>query len=297
MIFPPYLKTGDTIGIASTARKVSEDELSAAIAYAEQKGFKTILSPTIYAAENQFAGADNVRVEGFNELLNNPDVKAIWCARGGYGSVRLLEKINWYQLQKTPKWICGFSDVTAIHNHIQQNLNMASLHSEMLVGFEKNTTEAHESLFNALMGNAAELRFQHYSLNKNGSATGQLVGGNLSVIYSMLGSKSQLNTAGKILFLEDLDEYLYHVDRMMMALKRAGMLANLKALVVGGMSDMRDNAIPFGKTAQEIIHDAVAEYDYPLCYNLPAGHIKNNNSLIFGNTATLNVAETCTLKQ
>jgi len=297
MIIPPHLKKGDIIGIAATARKISQEEINDAIVALKAAGYETLLAKNIFAVADQFAGTDQMRADGVNELLQNESVKAIWCARGGYGSVRLIDKIDWAAFLKNPKWLCGFSDVTALHNHLQQELGIASIHSEMMLGFNKNKAAAHESLLNALAGLANTYVFKGNSLNVKGKAIGEIVGGNLSVIYSMLGSKSQLNTAGKILFLEDLDEYLYHIDRMMMALKRAGMLANLKALVVGGMSDMRDNAIPFGKTAEEIILNVAAEYDFPICFDFPAGHLPDNRALVFGATAEIEIDEKVTFSQ
>jgi len=297
MIRPPYLKKGDAIGIAATARKITEEEIFGAISAMNQAEFRTVLADNIFSVSDQFAGSDHQRADGVNQLLRNPEVKAIWCARGGYGSVRLIDKIDWDAFAATPKWLCGFSDVTALHNHLQQDLNIQSIHAEMMLGFNKNTAAAHQSLLNALVGLENSYVFKGNLLNVNGRAQGEIVGGNLSVIYSMLGSRAQLNTAGKILFLEDLDEYLYHIDRMMMALKRAGMLESITALIVGGMSDMRDNAIPFGKTAEEIILDAVAEYDFPICFNFPAGHVKDNRALVFGATAEIEIGERVTFSQ
>ena len=297
MQFPPFLKPGDTIGIAATARKVSPEEIRTALQSAESQGFSVVLADNIYKAYNQFSGTDLERADGLNQLLHNTSVKAIWCARGGYGSVRLLDKIDWQHWQKNPKWICGFSDVTAIHLHLQQNLGMASIHSEMMLGYETNTPVAHVTLFNAIQGKSSSYIVPASPLNRNGQTTGELIGGNLSVLYSMLGSKTQPQTNGKILFLEDLDEYLYHIDRMMMALDRAGLLENLAGLLIGGMSDMNDNTVPFGKTAEEIVADTVAKYDYPVCFNFPAGHINNNSALIMGATTELKVGETVTVTQ
>ena len=298
MQIPPFLKPGNTIGIAASARKVSPDEIEAALAAANNHGYKTILADNIYQADHQFSGSDQARANGINQLLHNPDVKAIWCARGGYGSVRLIDKIDWVQWQKTPKWLCGFSDVTALHLHLQQNLNIASLHSEMMLGFSDNTEAAHGTLFNALGGQTSSYLLQAHALNNVGVAHGQLVGGNLSVLYSMLGSETQPETAsGKILFLEDLDEYLYHIDRMMMAIDRAGLLRNLAGLIVGGLSDMKDNAVPFGKTAEEIIADVAGKYAYPICFNFPAGHIKNNCAIVLGAETELEVGDTVSFSQ
>lgn len=297
MQMPPFLKPGDTIGIVASARKVSPEEIEAALTAAHNHGYKTLLADNIFQADNQFSGSDQARAAGINQMLHNPDVKAIWCARGGYGSVRLIDKIDWANWKQNSKWLCGFSDVTALHLHLQQNLNMASLHSEMMLGYTDNTEAAHATLFNALSGKTSAFVLPGEKLNRAGRAKGQLIGGNLSVLYSMLGSETQPDTTGKILFLEDLDEYLYHIDRMMMALERAGLLRNLAGLVVGGLSDMKDNAVPFGKTAEEIIADVVGKYTYPICFNFPAGHIKNNCALVLGAETELEVGDTVSFSQ
>lgn len=296
-MIPPFLQPGNTIGIAATARKISLQEIDDAHTAIQKQGFKTIFSPTLFEVDRQFAGTDEQRAAGLNELIRNEEVKAIWCARGGYGSVRLLDKIDWAYWKKNPKWICGFSDVTAIHLHLQQNLGMASMHSEMMLGFTENTDAAHSSFFNALQGKAFGYLGQGHSLNRFGEAEAEIIGGNLSVLYSMLGSKTQPDTRGKILFLEDLDEYLYHVDRMMMALDRAGLLNNLAGLIIGGMSDMNDNAVSFGKTAEEIIADVTAKYNYPVLFDYPAGHIKSNCAFVLGATTKLAVGETVSVTQ
>lgn len=294
MITPPFLKPGDTIGVAATARKVSALEIEAAASAMKASGFRVVLGSNIYKEDRQFSGTDAERAEGLNELIRNPKVRAIWMARGGYGSVRVLDQVDWRALKHDPKWVCGFSDVTALHSHIHAQLNMCTLHSEMMLGYEENTEQAHQTMVNLIGGHAPAYSFDAHPLNRNGNATGPIVGGNLSVLYSLLGSDAQLNTDGKILFIEDLDEYLYHMDRMMMALKRAGMLSNLKALVVGAMSDMNDNAIPFGKTAEEIVADVVAQYNYPVGFGFPAGHIKDNRAIALGAEATLDIGKNAT---
>lgn len=296
-MLPPFLQPGDTIGIAATARKISQEEIDDALTAIQRQGFKTVLSPTLFESDRQFAGTDEQRAIGLNALLRNDDVKAIWCARGGYGSVRLLDTIDWAYWQKHPKWICGFSDVTAIHLHLQQNLGMASMHSEMMLGYKDNADAAHNSFFNLLQGKPFSYQGQGHALNRAGKAAGELVGGNLSVLYSMLGSQTQPDTRGKILFLEDLDEYLYHIDRMMMAIDRAGLLNNLSGLIIGGMSDMNDNTIPFGKTAKEIIADVTAKYSYPVLFDYPAGHIPLNCAFVLGANTKLEVGETVSVTQ
>ena len=289
MITPPYLEDGSTIGITSTARKISKGELQFAIDKLEAMGFKVLIGSSIGLEDHQFAGNDKQRAHSFQELLDNEDVKAILCARGGYGTVRILDLVNWKIIRKNPKWICGYSDVTVLHSYLHQNLNMQTLHCSMPINFEKNSPDSIKDLMNSLTGKTDQISFEANLLNRKGNADGILVGGNLSILYSLLGSDSQIDTKGKILFIEDLDEYLYHIDRMMMALKRSGMLANLSGLVVGGMTKMNDNDIPFGKTALEIIKEHVQEFNFPVAFGIPSGHQDHNLPLVFGNNYHLNV--------
>jgi muramoyltetrapeptide carboxypeptidase len=217
--------------------------------------------------------------------LNNPDIKAIWFARGGYGTVRIIDGIDWTAFQKNPKWLIGYSDVTVIHSHVHRHFGIETLHAPMIFTLKKSTNEVVQSLEDALFGKKLQYSFPEnfYSdMNRNGEGKGQLVGGNLSILYSLLGSASDIDTKGKILFLEDIDEYLYHIDRMMMALKRAGKLQQLAGLIIGSMTDMKDNKVRFNKTAEEIISEAVASYNYPVLYGFPSGHIADNRALIFG---------------
>ncbi|MCZ4317757.1 LD-carboxypeptidase [Aequorivita viscosa] len=288
MITPITLKKGDTIGIVSTARKVTKDELQPAINFLESWGLTAELGKTIDAEDHQFAGSDNLRAEDFQAMLDNPTIKSIWCARGGYGTVRIIDKIDFSNFKKNPKWIIGYSDMTVLHAHIN-NLGVETLHAQIFLGIESKSKEAAQSIKKVLFGESYNIQFKPTSHVENSSFSGELIGGNLSVLYSLLGSSSAIKTDGKILFIEDLDEYLYHIDRMMMNLKRSGMLKNLKALIVGGMTDMNDNAIPFGKTAEEIIFDTVKDYEYPVIYNFPAGHINDNRALIMGRKVTLEI--------
>ncbi len=297
---PPYLKPGDKIGIVSTARKISREELQPAVECFEKEGFEIVFGENLFKELNQFSGTDDERAEDFQLMMDNPDIKAILCARGGYGTVRIIDKLDFSTFKKSPKWICGFSDVTVLHSHIWQNFEIETIHSIMPVQLKKlgGKSEAAKTLVNALKGSLTPnpspkergtYEFAPHELNRRGSAEGILVGGNLSILYSLLVSVSDIDTAGKILFIEDIDEYLYHIDRMMMAMKRAGKLNKLKGLVIGGMSDMKDNTIPFGKTAEEIIVDAVKEYDFPVCFHFPAGHIDANCAIYLGRTAKLEV--------
>lgn len=298
MIFPKSLKKGDTISIISTARKITEAELAPSIAIIESWGLKVRLGRSIGAEDNQFAGDDNLRAAAMQEAMDDDDIAAIWCARGGYGTVRIIDKIDFTNFKKHPKWIIGYSDVTVLHNHLCI-LGIASIHGQMCLELDKRSQASRDTIKNNLFGNFKNITYRSIAENfrREGEASGILIGGNLSVLYSILGSASQVDFKGKILFIEDLDEMLYHIDRMMQNFKRAGILEQIEGLIVGGMNDMRDNTIPFGQTANEIIAAAVTDYDYPVCYNFPAGHIEDNQALIMGATVVLKVtAEICELK-
>jgi muramoyltetrapeptide carboxypeptidase len=284
---PPSLKPGDKIGIFAPARKITPNELDFAIKAIENHGYQAVFSKNLFSSDRQFAGTDKERAAILQELLDNDEIKAVISARGGYGSARIIDKIDFNNFIKKPKWFIGYSDITVFHSHINKNFGIETLHAAMPLGLEKNSTESVEGIFDVLKGSNPDYSFQIHPLNKPGNAKGILTGGNLSVLYSLLGSKSFPETKGKILFLEDLDEYLYHIDRMMMALKRAGALKGLVGIVVGGMTDMRDNEIPFGRTAEEIIREAVDGYYYPVCFGFPAGHLPVNLPLIMCATLEL----------
>lgn len=286
---PPYLNKGDKIIIVSTARKISKDEIQYAIDEFESWGLEVVFGVNLFEEDHQFSGTQQQRLADFQNALDDESIKAIICARGGYGTVQLIDELDFSQFIKSPKWIVGYSDVTVLHNHINQNFQIETLHATMPINFPANSKESILSLNEALFGGALAYNFEYSKKNIKGKATGGIVGGNLSIIYSLIGTSSQINTKGKILFIEDLDEYLYHIDRMMQNLKRAGMLSEITGLIVGGMGDMNDNAIPFGKTAEEIILENVSEYSYPVCFNFPAGHIKNNQAVIMGRDVELEV--------
>ena len=274
---PEYLKKGSKIALVTPARKIGRDEIAAAVKWIEEKDFEAVYDDRLFAEYHQLAGNDDFRASVLQEYLDRDDIDAILCVRGGYGTIRIVDKLDFTKFVKHPKWIVGYSDVTVLHAKMQQ-LGYQSIHGTMAINFEKNTKEALETLYKALVG-------KHQTDGEflaTLGMTGQVVGGNLSVLYSMLGSDLFPETDGKVLFIEDLDEYLYHIDRMMMALKRAGKLAHLKGLIVGAFSDMHDNAIPFGMTAKEIIFEKVKEYGYPVIWDYPAGHIDDNRTIIFG---------------
>ncbi len=282
MLIPRNLKKGDTVGILSTARKINADALHFTIEMLQNWGLKVKLGNSIGAEENQFAGTDQVRLQNLQEFMDDESVHAILCARGGYGTVRIIDGLNFERFLKNPKWICGFSDVTVIHSHLNR-LGVASIHSSMPSLFPKNME--HETLYSlqrALMGEENNCSFNMHPKNKNGNAEGQLVGGNLSLIFSLQGSESDIDTNGKILFLEDLDEYLYHMDRMMISLDRSGKLKGLKALVIGGMTAMRDNEVPFGYSIEDIILTYTNKYNFPVYFDFPSGHLEYNFALKMG---------------
>ena len=290
MITPEFLQKGDTIGILATARKVDLILLQPAIKLLESWGLHVVIGKTIGKEENQLAGPDWLRATDFQEMIDNPKIKAIWAAKGGYGTVRIIDRIDFAHFKKKPKWIAGFSDVTVLHSHIN-NMNIETIHSFMALNAGTANPEVIESFHKALFGGELEYHIPTHPFNNNGMAKGELVGGNLSVLYSIMGSKSEIDYNDKILFIEDLDEYLYHVDRMMMNLKRNGYFEGVKAVIVGGMSSMNDNEIPWGKDALEIIHDVLKDYKFPIIYNFPAGHVKDNRTIILGKMVSINVNE------
>lgn len=291
LLRPPSLQKGDSVYVLSTAKKISKEEIDPAVKIYESWGLKVAIGDTIGKEHHQFAGTDEERLKDFQKALDDPNIKAIFCARGGYGTVRIMDEIIFDEMMKHPKWIVGFSDITFLQTHISNSIGIQLLHASMPIQFPNGTPEAIESLRKELFGEKNEYEIAPHELNREGKAEGILIGGNLSILYSITGTKSGMNTDRKILFLEDLDEYLYHVDRMMINLKRSGKLQNLAGLVVGGFSDMHDNKIPFGKTAYEIVAEHVQEFHYPVCFNFPAGHIPDNHALVIGRTYKLQVGK------
>lgn len=290
-MLPKPLAPGDTLAIAATARKISKAEIEPAIEIFESWGLQVVIADNIGLADHQFAGTDTQRTAAFQRLINQPNIKAIICARGGYGTVRIIDQLDFSPLQQSPKWIIGYSDITVLHSRLHQ-LGLASLHATMPINMQPDKLDATsvEALRQTLFsGICPPVSTPSHALNKQGIAQAPLVGGNLSVLFSQLASDTDIDTSGKILFLEDLDEYLYHIDRMMMAMKRSGKLSKLAGLVVGGMSDMKDNIVPFGSTACEIIHHHTKEYGYPIAMGVQAGHESRNLPLMLGSVYSLNV--------
>ena len=292
MITPPYLQKGDTVAILATARKHIVKSMQPTIDLLESWGLHVVIGKSIGLEENQLAGNDEQRAADLQEQLDNPNIKAIWCARGGYGTVRVVDLIDFTQFKKSPKWLVGFSDVTVLHNHLN-TMGYKSIHGIMPISLAKASKEAIESLRLSLFGQPLQYAIDPHPMNRLGKATGEVVGGNLSILYSVLGSPSAIDCTDKILYIEDLDEYLYHIDRMMMNLKRNGCLESLKGIIVGSMTDMKDNDIPWGKNALEIVQDVTKQYNIPVIFNFPAGHIHDNRALILGNNVTIEVTKNC----
>ncbi|MDP1801379.1 MAG: LD-carboxypeptidase [Bacteroidota bacterium] len=288
-IIPPYLKKGDTILIIATARARSKEAIQPAIDIIKNWGLKVELGPNVFKVHHQFAGTDEQRINDLQWAIDHKSAKAVLISGGGYGTLRVVDHVNFKPLLKSPKWFVGYSDTTIIHNRLY-HLKMAAIHGTMAFQFAKDE-EATNSIKQLLFGEQVKYAIAKNKYNRPGKAEAEIVGGNLSLLYALSGSVDDVSGKNKILFIEDLDEQLYHVDRMMLQLKRSGKLKHLKGLIVGGMSDMKDNAIPFGKTAEEIVLDAVKEYDYPVCFNFPAGHIEKNMALYLGKKAKLEVTK------
>lgn len=292
-ITPPYLKPGDTIGIVAPARFVTRDEMQPAIRFLTAQGFMVKTSPHLFSQHHQFAGTDEERAEDLMEMIEDKSVRAILCARGGYGTVRILDLLNLRKLQLNPKWIIGYSDITVLHSIISSWYGLETLHATMPINYASDISgnESINNLVKALTGQNLNYRIQHHAFNQFGTATGLLAGGNLSILNSLIGTDADFAAQDRILFIEDLDEYLYHIDRMMMHLKRSGKLKAITGLVVGSFSDMRDNKTPFGSDAYEIIYSVMKDYNIPVCYGFPAGHVEPNYSLIIGRKVSLTVNE------
>lgn len=291
MKIPPYLKKGDTVAIVCTARKFFPEEAKPAIDLLESWGLKVKLGKTIGLDSCQLGGTDTERAADFQDQLDNDNIKAIWCARGGYGTVRIIDMIDFSKFKKHPKWVMGFSDVTVLHSHIN-TLDVATLHSIMPFTVPKAPEEVKQTFKNALFGIKNSYTIPSKSYDKKGVAKGELVGGNLSIIYSLLGSKSSIDTKDKILFIEDLDEYLYHVDRMLQNMKRNDYFKDVKGIIVGSMRDMHDNEIPFGQNEVQLITEISKELNIPIAFEFCAGHQKDNRTLVLGSQVVFEVNTT-----
>lgn len=289
---PLFIKPGSKIRIVSPAGKVKRKLVRPAVKWLESEGYEVVLGKNIFAEHFQFAGTEEQRLHDLQTALDDTDCSAIICSRGGYGTVRVIDQLDFTKFKKYPKWLVGYSDVTLLHSAIN-NLGFASIHGTMPPFFFDERGEANEnlmSLMNMLTDNFGGCKIQGNSKNKIGFASGELLGGNLSIQCSVLGTKYEIETTGKILFIEEIDEYLYNIDRMIRQLKLAGKFDKLKGLVVGDFTEVKDNDSPFGQTVEEIIIEATKEYNFPISFGFPAGHAKKNLALPFGQICKLNVS-------
>ncbi len=297
MIRPSYLKKGDHVGIVAPAGIVKNTEIEPAIGILKEWGLQPVKGKHLFEMHGFFAGTDYQRLEDFQQMLDNPDIRAIFCARGGYGIIRIIEKLNFSNFLKSPKWIIGYSDITIFHVYLNNYLKCESLHAIMPKNFQK----AHDdglslpTLKNALFGEKLKYNMEKHALDKPGKATGKLMGGNLSLICSLQGTPLEINTKNKILFIEEIDEYIYHIDRMMMNLKLSGKLNNLKGLIIGGMTKIKHTTPDYGKSAYEVISDIIADGDYPVAFGFQAGHIIPNHTLCMGRNIKMEVSDQGTL--
>jgi len=288
MLKPNYLKSGDKIAIICTARFADKSNIEFAINLLEKWQLQPVLGSSIGLKHHQFGGTDAERAKDLQNQINNPDIKAIWCAKGGYGTTRILDEIDFSPFLEQSKWLIGYSDVTALHLQLQY-LECCSLHAQMPVNLKNKSLKTIESLKQSLFKKPYKICYDSKFPSQAGHAKGKLIGGNLSVLYSVLGSKAVPNFKDKILFIEDLDEYLYHIDRMMLNLYRSGILKQLKGLIVGSLSDMNDNSTPFGQTAEEIIAHYTKGFNIPVAYDCPVGHGIENLTLTLGADIELSV--------
>ena len=284
MATPQYLKPGSVIGITCPSSYVSHDRVAYCIQMLERHGYRVKPGKTIGNEFHYFSGTDAVRIADLQAMMDDPEIDAILMGRGGYGMSRIIDDLDFTAFVQKPKWVCGFSDIVVLHNHLQAAFGIPSLHSPMCGHFKPETEHSDflGTFFKALAGEELSYHSPHTPFNRPGAVEGVLTGGNLSLVVHLTGSVSEVDTAGKILFLEDLGEHLYNIDRMMMHLKRAGKLAGLKALILGGFTDLQDTERPFGQSVEELIWDKVKEYDYPVCYHFPAGHQDINYTLTLG---------------
>ncbi|MCC7378965.1 MAG: LD-carboxypeptidase [Chitinophagaceae bacterium] len=294
---PPYLKDGDTIGICCPAGHITQAEIEPALSKIKEWGFTSRVGNTVGKKDFTYGGTDDERLTDLQQMLDDKNIKAILFARGGYGAVRIIDRVDFKKFKRNPKWIIGFSDATVFHSHINENYRVATIHSKMCNSFPDDWSKAEpmqketiESINHCLKGQKMKYLFTPNEKNKTGLATGELVGGNLKTLETLAGSKSDIHTDGKILFVEDTGEYLYSIDRMFWNLKRSGKLDKLNGLIIGGFKIKTDDAgEAFGKTIEEIVLEKVSEYDYPVCFDFPVGHQKNNFALKCGVIHTLGV--------
>ena len=290
---PPYLKKGDCIGIVCPAGYMPKKNAATCIETLQNWGYKVVIGKTLGSQFHYFSGTDQERLADLQAMLDDATIQAILCGRGGYGLSRIIDQLNFTKFKQHPKWLIGFSDITVLHSHLYQQIKFASLHAPMAAAFNNGgaSNVYVQSLKKALKGDLANYTCALHAYNTIGKATGELIGGNLSLIAHLIGTKSSLKTAGKILFLEDVGEYLYNIDRMFIQLKRAGLLNNLAGLMIGGFTEMKDTVTPFGTDVLSIIKAHIQEYNYPICFDFPVSHATENYALKIGIVHQLTVAK------
>lgn len=289
---PSYLKKGDTVAIVAPAGilKNRKTVINNAKKLVESWGLKVVYGRNMFNQNNHFAGTDDERCQDFQDALDNPNIKAIWCARGGYGSVRILDKLDFTKFKKRPKWIIGYSDITAFHNHVN-NLGIETLHALMGISLQDKVEDIPhtiETFRKAIFGDDLFYAIPSSKYNREGVISGELVGGNIAILASMLGSSSQISTDGRILFIEEIGEHKYAIDRMLQSLKRAGYFTKLKAVIVGDISKIKKNSTPWGSSIEQLILEAVPK-NIPVLFDFPAGHESDNRALIFGRKIKLTI--------
>lgn len=288
LISPPHLQNGDLVYLCAPAKAIEENYVAAAENWLSSIGLKAIRSKHLTGRHHYFSGTELERLADLQEGLDHPEAKAIWCVRGGYGCIQLVDGLQWAQFIREPKWLVGFSDICVLHHKIQ-DLGYQSIHGTMALNIEKNSGSAKNRLQELLFGNKSHIDFNGNTLNKLGTANGKLIGGNLSIIYSMLSSPERYDFNNAILFIEDLAEHLYHIDRMLHALRKCGALDQIKGLIVGGMTDLEDTDVPFGKSIEALILEHFTYRKIPICFGFPAGHIDDNQALNLGAEVLLEV--------
>nr|WP_223266338.1 LD-carboxypeptidase [Gelidibacter gilvus] len=295
LVRPAYLKAGDTVAIVapSGVLKNRNAEIQNAQDLMASWGLHTVLGAHLYSESNHFAGTDAERCADFQQAMDDPTISAIWAARGGYGTVRILDKLDYTKFKKKPKWVIGYSDITALHSQLH-TLGFETIHAVMAAGISKDLKGIEESVTtfkDAIFGKPLAYTLEASEYNKVGTSSGELVGGNLTLLHSMLGSNTSIDTSGKILFIEEIGEYAYHTDRMLQSLKRAGYFDNCKGVIVGDFSKVRENPTPWGSSIEQLILDALADYDFPIAFKMPAGHEDDNRAMIFGRNIELSVGK------
>ncbi|RYH76400.1 LD-carboxypeptidase [Flavobacteriaceae bacterium 144Ye] len=293
MTQPPYLKVGDTVAIVAPSGilKNRQHEVQQASDLLKSWGLNVVVGKHVFSQDNHFAGTDNERCEDFQNAMDDPTISAIWCARGGYGAVRILDKLDFTKFKMKPKWLIGYSDITALHS-LFHNQGFETIHAMMCVSLTKDLEGLEQTVAtfkSAIFGETLTYTLAGTNYNRVGTASGELVGGNLTMLHTMLGSETSIDTSGKILFIEEIGEYKYHIDRMLQSLKRAGYFDNCAGVIVGDMTKLRKNTTLWGTSIEQLVLDALADYDFPIAFNMPAGHEDDNRAMFLGRTVQLTV--------